>query len=80
MVYTTEPGLENEAPFVYKGDIEPRRFRFLDCQKYIDYDTISIQEYSQLLTPEYAAVSYIWRGLRPSGENDDRGRFLSERR
>jgi hypothetical protein len=58
-----------EKDFAYGDGTKPGRFRFLDCKRYIDEKLICIQEFTELPESQYAAISYVWRGLKAQ-QND----------
>ncbi|KAH6638471.1 hypothetical protein C7974DRAFT_451867 [Boeremia exigua] len=53
-----------EQDFAYRDGTRPGRFRFLDCKRYIDEQLVCIQEFTGLPKSQYAATSYVWRGLK----------------
>ena len=58
---STSFSLENAAP---------RQYRFLNVQLVLEGGRLNIYAFSQLPTQLYAAVSYVWRGLKSSGNID----------
>lgn len=47
----------------------PGRFRFLDCEEFVERNLYRILEFMHLPTRKYTAISYPWRGLGPSTES-----------
>lgn len=41
----------------------PRRLRFLDCEAFLNDSVLKIDEYFELPTEHYSAISYVWKGL-----------------
>jgi hypothetical protein len=58
-------GSRDSKTFPHEETLSPCRFRFLDVKQYLKKELIYIREFSELPDSEYAALSYVWRGLRP---------------
>ncbi|KIJ61514.1 hypothetical protein HYDPIDRAFT_115658 [Hydnomerulius pinastri MD-312] len=41
----------------------PGKFRLLDCCQFLDNDVLAIHEFPDFPSLEYAAISYVWKGL-----------------
>ncbi|THV03861.1 hypothetical protein K435DRAFT_239967 [Dendrothele bispora CBS 962.96] len=58
----------------------PCRFRFIDCIRFVNHQTLRIIEYDDMSNLVYAATSYIWRGVigPPTAAMAELGTFAVE--
>ncbi|KAK3353379.1 hypothetical protein B0T25DRAFT_544359 [Lasiosphaeria hispida] len=75
-----------EVPFTDIGNgplslagASPYRFRFLDCNEFVQEIALRLVEFEFLPEDRYAAVSYVWKGLRPGEGSGLSQRFMTVR-
>ncbi|KAL4244347.1 hypothetical protein ABKN59_010664 [Abortiporus biennis] len=59
----------------------PERYRFIDCVKFVEDDTLQLLEFEELPLDRYAAISHVWKSLPPNEEDfklTSHGVFLVE--
>ncbi|KAK7455291.1 hypothetical protein VKT23_011164 [Stygiomarasmius scandens] len=55
----------------------PGRYRLINCARYIEEGVLCIEEFTDLSTTTYSAISYLWRGnpIDPSRTDESSGAF-----
>lgn len=72
---TPQPIYERPLDELRNGSVDistvatPRRYRFVDCQAFIEQQMLRIVEFEWMPVISYSAISYVWKGNPPRPGN-----------